>query len=950
MRFRFAASSCFVVAVVLGRSAWASPDFEKEARDYATANHLPIREVPLNVPGREGVKRIFVPVTDATHADFVKRFTQKGGIIRQQASDQEHVQFAVSPDATIGNWAQAGGAPFAVTSGGRYIALEMTPAEKEFFKTNAPATQKGTNGTGRNSGCMTWLANGNVAPDQALSHKIGVKRSTAPSNLVKKFVHAGNDSIIVGVPVLTDQNGTQQARQQIAAYENAIRNAEAQIERYGQQGGNRVKTFQQQIAPINDGIAKIDAALDARKNQPAVIVGLKVRREEYNKALDAATGQHEAPYVARVKQLDDAINAGKQQVAQLETNRGNALKPFTDAVATREREYATLMGTIPEGRAGRANPQYTARMAQLDQTIAQAEATIKQYSPHPQYRAQVAQWQTSLAQNKQAKDQLSKIDPATYNPQYEARVGQLDASINQLETSIKQTQDAAGQLKTQIEQARQQKDQFVKAGPGANTNNAQYDARVAQIDQAIGNLDNSLKQYGAMPQYATHVANWKLQITQNQQEKERLTKAGPAAYNPQYDARIAQLDQTITNLNNSIKQYGAHPQYRAQLPAWQQQVAQTQQEKDRLTKGGPAAYNPQYDARVTQFDQTITNLENQVKQNEARVGQLQQQLAAPRDEKAQLVKLGPASYNPQYEQALKGIDQQIANLETTIKTHGATPQYKASLPQWQQQLAQQKQSKEKLTKVGPSNYNPQYEARVAQLDQTITNLDNSIKANEANPQQQASVAQWKQQRDQQIELKGVLAKMGAAGYDAQLDGRITQAQQQVVGAKAQLANQTEALGTQLDAAKNAIAQNEGIKGELSRHGATKYNPAYEQQFVNLSNSISNLETNIKNPAYNAAQVAQWKTQLADQQKAKERLVAAGPEAYNPYEPQIQQLRAQIDQNKGLIAPLKVQVELADASANGEKLLAAKFSALSDADLMGPPPGAGAAEAVEAAKK
>jgi chromosome segregation ATPase len=830
MRFRFAASSCFVVAVVLGRSAWASPDFEKEAREYATANHLPIREVPLNVPGREGVKRIFVPVTDATHADFLKRFTQKGGIIRQQGSDQEHVQFAVSPDATIGNWAQAGGAPFAVTSGGRYIALEMTPAEKEFFKTNAPETQKGTNGTGRNSGCMTWLANGNVAPNQALSHKIGVKRSTAPSNLLKKFVHAGNDSIIVGVPVLTDQNGTQQARQQIAAYENAIRNAEAQIERYGQQGGNRVKTFQQQIVPFNDGIVKIDAALEARKNQPAVIIGLKVRRDEYKKALDAATGQHEAPYVARIKQLDDAVNAGKQQVAQLETNRGNALKPLTDAVAVREREYATLIGTIPQGRGGRANPQYTARMAQLDQTIAQAEATIKQYSPHAQYRAQVAQWQTSLAQHKQAKDELSKIDPATYNPQFEARVGQLDASINQLETSIKQTQDAAGQLKTQIEQARQQKDQFVKAGPGANPNKAQYDAR------------------------------------------------------------------------------------------------------------------------VTQFDQTITNLENQVKQNEARVGQLQQQLTAPRDEKAQLVKLGPASYNPQYEQALKGVDQQIANLETTIKTHGANPQYKASVPQWQQQLAQQKQAKESLTKVGPANYNPQYEARVAQLDQAITNLDNSIKANEANPQQQASVAQWKQQREQQLEIKGALAKMGPAGYDAQLDGKITQAQQQVVGAKTQLANQTAALGTQIDAAKNSIAQNEGIKGELSRHGATKYNPAYEQQFVNLSNAISNLETNIKNPAYNAAQVAQWKTQLADQQKTKERLVAAGPEAYNPYEPQIQQLRAQIDQNKGLIAPLKVQVELADASANGEKLLAAKFSALSDADLMGPPPGAGAAEAVEAPKK
>ncbi len=82
---------------------------------------------------------------------------------------------------------------------GRYVSVnigtDLIPSLKSHFETTVrPGAAQG--------GCMWWLMHAEVSQGLSLSHHLGVRRSAAPSNLMKKLLHAGNDRVdVIGIAV-----------------------------------------------------------------------------------------------------------------------------------------------------------------------------------------------------------------------------------------------------------------------------------------------------------------------------------------------------------------------------------------------------------------------------------------------------------------------------------------------------------------------------------------------------------------------------------------------------------------------------------------------------------------------------------------------------------------------------------------------------------------------------
>jgi hypothetical protein len=630
-------------------AAQQAPTFADRARAFAAKHNLPLREVQL--PGQQG-KRLFIPVTVATHDAFVREFSDTGAVVRQHAADKIHVPMVMGQNEVIGNYAAVTNNLQGVqgpAAGGLYLALDLSPAEKEHFRATFKEVQNNTPGS--TSGCMTWLMHGCVAPNVPLAHKLGVRRSHTPDNWAKKLIHAGNDNILIGVPIAEpNQAQTQHARAQIAQYEAYAQQLEAQIGQLELQGGARLGVFQKQAEPYHEAMRQLDQTIAARQErQPAVAAGLRGKKAEFAHQLKALTEQHEAPFHARIQQLDASIAQKRAHVGQLEAARDAALKDLHNQVAHHEHEK---------------------------------DGTERQ-----------------VAQNVKARQ------------------------------------------------------------PGAHA--AAYAAAVAGLDQQIGANQNQINAYQAQPVYARHVQQWQ--------------------------AAIQQLEQQKANLGN------------------------------------PHDYNPQYTARLTQ------------------------------------------------------VDQGLAQARATLAQHEANPAYAAHVPN-----------------------------------------------------QRIVVRQLEAARE-------VILKMGPVGYDAADEQRVTAATQHLVNARAQLEAQTTQHATGIAAARAQLANEEGMKANLTHFGALAYNPAYEQRLAQLDLAIAAQEANVHNPQY-AQHRAHWTAEADKQRALKAELLAKGPAAYNPNEPQIAQLRQQVQQQKDAAAPLRQQVALADAAAAGDGEVARQFMAIPDQTLMGAPPG------------
>jgi hypothetical protein len=205
-----------------------------KAEEYAAAHKLPVRTVAVDLAGRQ-TERHFVPILPATRADFETRFSAAhGAILWHQSNVPAYVHLQIDPATRIFRDA---GATYPVTmtkelaygllppqyfeprgepSAGHMMALALEPPEiegmKAFFAANGDQNAWRANHPNGNIGaenCMWWLMHAEVGNHLPLAHALGVTRSRAPENLLKKLLHAGNDRVgPVGVPVNTVEEFT----------------------------------------------------------------------------------------------------------------------------------------------------------------------------------------------------------------------------------------------------------------------------------------------------------------------------------------------------------------------------------------------------------------------------------------------------------------------------------------------------------------------------------------------------------------------------------------------------------------------------------------------------------------------------------------------------------------------------------------------------------------------
>ncbi len=189
----------------------------KELDAYLTKNKLKAREVKINLPGRK-LARVFVPVLPTTYASFTSVFNEEHGTIYLRHNvDLEHptVNFAKNRGFTHEKmWQGAKGAVRVVDPNGYYLIRDPINEPGRFLTLNFDQKtiafldkhwQNVEQGPQNNkSGCMWWLVHAEAGKDLPLAHALGVSRSGATSNFIKKMMHAGNEHIgVIGVPVPT---------------------------------------------------------------------------------------------------------------------------------------------------------------------------------------------------------------------------------------------------------------------------------------------------------------------------------------------------------------------------------------------------------------------------------------------------------------------------------------------------------------------------------------------------------------------------------------------------------------------------------------------------------------------------------------------------------------------------------------------------------------------------
>ena len=891
----FVAKMVLSAALVFGSAQSASAvEMAAKVKAYAEKHNLTVREETVELDGRK-VKRIFVPVTDASAPDFIAQFTQQDGVvIRQSQADVEHVHMAFGPQEVVRHGAlvpHPDTPALAAAQGGLYVALGLNPERKQYLKQTIGENKALVNIGGRNGGCMTWLIHAQVAPNKPLAHELGVKQSMAPSNLIRKLVHAGNEEVVVGV-AMSDAAAQPQLmglRNQVGNYETAIQNARTQIAnlekmvqdpafvREQQTAQNRVaiQNAKVQIENLEKNRLDVNALRDqqtvgnrnAIQNAKVQIENLEKNKLDVNALRDQQTANNRNSIQNAKLQIENleknkldvnalrdqqtapnrnAIVAAKAQIENLEKNKPdvNVLRDqqtvgYRNQIATLERQIAQyqvnpayanhvqgLRNQIAQNQQAIANwkSPYRQQLAQVEQQLLGQENTLKTHGANPQYAASLPQWRAQATSLQKQKEELVATGEAGYNTNW--------PQIQQLKTQLFANEQAIANWKSP------------------------YHQQLANVDQQILNQENTLKTYGAAPQYATSVPQWRQQLTVMQKQKEDLVARGEAGYNtnwPQiqqykaqidsneqaiaawkspYHAQLVNLDQQIVNYKNALQQHQNNPSQLQNRVNWQQQLTVVEKQKADFVAKGEAGYNT----------------------NWPQIQQLQLQIAT----NEQVI----VNWKSPYQQQLANVDQQILNQENNLKTYAVAPQYAGSLPQWRQQLTVLQKQREDLVAGGEAGYNPNW----AQIQQ----LKGQIGVNEQ------VIANWKS--------------------------------------------------------------------------------PYYQQLANIDQQILNQENTIKThgamPQYRAS-VPGWQQQLTLLQNQKAAMIAKGEVGYNPYEPQIQQQRAYIEQQTPALNNLKAQLALAEAAmAKPGTNINDRFTALTSQQLMGAPPGGGAQEAVhnQAAQK
>jgi hypothetical protein len=225
---RLGQACLWLIALVVSMSRVAPAETHAERTvAWARSHGLPSRSIPIDLPGRKATC-VFVPVGEPHWESFVKELTEGKGVIIRQSTDPEHPLLAFSRAVTvhmgsIGNTGPArfndGRSGLVPSMGGIYLALGLSAERVAYLKvhlTTAVNDASGYRNQSGDGGCMWWLVRAMAGPNLPLAHALGVRQTTAPSNLARKLIHAGTDDVAVGMalmPPASTHNFALQAQQ-----------------------------------------------------------------------------------------------------------------------------------------------------------------------------------------------------------------------------------------------------------------------------------------------------------------------------------------------------------------------------------------------------------------------------------------------------------------------------------------------------------------------------------------------------------------------------------------------------------------------------------------------------------------------------------------------------------------------------------------------------------------
>tara|TARA_R110002073_G_scaffold336104_1_gene530324 strand:- start:8062 stop:8838 length:777 start_codon:yes stop_codon:yes gene_type:complete len=189
------------------------------AKAFAKKNKLPTREVSVKDRNGAKLKRLFVPVLDKHQGEFFATFGRGNNTViwKDVLRDRVHPRLMLGERDTFTHNSRPHhdesnylGANYPA----RYIAMELTRPQLDHMVARFELVGDSTMWHMPNrrdlvgpsfiesSGCMWWLVHAETAPGVNLATTLGVGRSGAPENLVRKLLHqAGPNVSVVGVPV-----------------------------------------------------------------------------------------------------------------------------------------------------------------------------------------------------------------------------------------------------------------------------------------------------------------------------------------------------------------------------------------------------------------------------------------------------------------------------------------------------------------------------------------------------------------------------------------------------------------------------------------------------------------------------------------------------------------------------------------------------------------------------
>lgn len=680
-------------------------------------------------------------------------------------------------------------------------------------------------------------------------------------------------------------------------------------------------SLQQELTTLRSRIAELDTACAADAEWRA---GALAEQTQLQARIDALQPQAEqaAQHLARIRELETALHAARQQGEQSQTEQAQRLSELETALqaATASLEQARLDAEQQQSalQTGHAQALETAQAAAAQQI---AELHM-QLAALEETRVEVA---TRLA----AHEQQSAEERARVTAQQQSdqqTLAELQARIETLSQDLAQATAVAADAQARHEQALARIEEFTAALAAARIDQSQSVATAqAESEQLRSELAATLAAHTALAGERDALQNAQAEAIQARQalavELEQA-QARVCVLEADASTQVTQLETALEELRQRMQSIG---QERAAL---QRDQAQLQQERDALRadlQQAQALFNETQTTLATaqgaanavqaerdRMQTVVADLEARLAANEQTHTQVEQELhAALESLRAELAVITEArsAQQVQAEQRIHELEQGLLDAQTRAE-QGAHVAGEALVAAQTQRDALQSELTAATLQV--ERLQQQQSDAAASQDEQTQLLAQSL--DQVREQLHATQQQIQAADAARTEIEARLAEMTDAARTAQAElDQLRQTQQQAVAeaeasGRSALAGQLEELRSELDSARTALARELEQRGNLAQATQAEFTAAKAEAAAALERSETALKAR--------------QEQLAEAESARRELTQQLTDLQTAAASQQQSLLAELEQLR-LATTADIEAMHAQMQGLGEELAMAR---------------------------